>query len=58
MDITVSSGASLQRCGAAVNNPSTGVQWSQIESDNHINFLELKAAYFALKVFVKTEVIY
>ena len=52
VDITVCSDASLQGWGAAVNNTSTGDQWSQIESHNHINFLELKAAYFALKVFV------
>ncbi len=51
VDIVLYSDASLTGWGAALNNTSTGGQWSQLESLNHINFLELNAAYFALKSF-------
>ena len=45
------SDASLTGWGAALHNTSTGGQWSHLESLNHINFLEINAAYFALKSF-------
>jgi len=51
VDIVLYSDASLTGWGAALHNTSTGGQWSHLESLNHINFLELNAAYFALKSF-------
>ena len=51
IDIVLYSDASLTNWGAALHNTSTGGQWSHLESLNHINFLELNAAHFALKSF-------
>lgn len=51
MDSVISSDASLFGWGAAMDNISTGGQWSYEEATNHINYLELLAAYFALKSF-------
>ncbi|KAG7309814.1 hypothetical protein JYU34_004322 [Plutella xylostella] len=39
--------------GAACGNDRASGRWTEQELDNHINFLELKAAYFGLKIFAK-----
>eukprot|EP00794_Sanderia_malayensis_P011529 gene11530-12719_t len=48
---TVYSDASLKGWGAAMNDTSTGGQWSDQESTHHINYLELLAAFRTLKVY-------
>eukprot|EP00794_Sanderia_malayensis_P010193 gene10193-11240_t len=48
---TVYSDASLKGWGAAMNDTSTRGQWSDQESTHHINYLELLAAFRALKVY-------
>lgn len=52
IDFTVYSDASLKGWGAALNDVSCGGQWSSEEAKNHINYLELSAALFALQCFV------
>jgi len=47
----VYSDASLLGWGAAMNGTSTGGRWSAQEATHHINYLELLAAFLALKVF-------
>ena len=54
VDAIIYSDASLTGWGAAMDEISTGGQWSHFESLNHINLLEVNAAYFALKVFSST----
>lgn len=51
IDITLYSDASLQGWGAVMDEVSTGGRWSYTESKNHINYLELLAAFFAIKTF-------
>eukprot|EP00794_Sanderia_malayensis_P016482 gene16482-18121_t len=51
VDAVICSDASLFGWGAVMENTSTGGQWSYTEAKNHINYLELLAAYFALKSF-------
>lgn len=51
IDMILYSDASLKGWGAALDNQSTGGNWSSEESKNHINVLEMKAALFALKSF-------
>jgi hypothetical protein len=46
---TVQSDASIQGWGAVREGTTTGGRWSTIEQQAHINVLELKAAFFALK---------
>ena len=48
----VNSDASLTGWGASCNGQTTGGRWSLSESNNHINFLELLAAFLALQSFV------
>lgn len=43
--------ASLTGWGAACNGERTGGFWSSDEAQNHINYLELRAAFIALKCF-------
>lgn len=50
-DIVIKSDASLKGWGAFYDNESTGGRWSEMECKQHINVLELKAAFFALKAF-------
>ena len=52
INLFVHSDASLTACGASCNGQSTGGCWSLSESNNHINFLELLAAFLALQSFV------
>ena len=51
IDAVICSDASLFGWGAVMENISTGGQWSYTEATNHINYLELLAAFFALKSF-------
>ena len=48
INLFVNSDASLTGWGASCNGQSTGGRWSLSESNNHINFLELLAAFLAL----------
>jgi len=50
-DIVVESDASHLGWGAVCNGKSTGGRWTTIETQQHINVLELQAAFFALKTF-------
>ena len=52
INLFVNSDASLTGWGASCNGQSTGGRWSLSESNNHINFLELLAAFLALQSFV------
>ena len=53
--ITVHSDASNQGWGAVLNGQShTGGIWSPEEANHHINYLELLAAFLAIKAFGKT----
>ncbi|CAB4034632.1 Transposon Tf2-6 poly, partial [Paramuricea clavata] len=54
IDITIYSDASLQGWGAVLGDTSSGGRWSPDECTNHINYLELLAAFFALKSFCTT----
>ena len=47
----VYSDASLLGWGAAMNSNSAGGRWSAQETTHHINYLELLAAFLALKFF-------
>lgn len=51
VDVTLYSDASLQGWGAVMNKKSTGGMWLPTESEHHINYLELLAAFFALQCF-------
>ena len=51
VDITITSDASKQGCGAATSDSSTGGLWTAEEAKEHINFLEMLAVLFALKSF-------
>jgi hypothetical protein len=53
IDCIISSDASLTGWGGAMNNISTGGHWQPSEAKHHINYLELLAAYFVLKSFLK-----
>ena len=50
-EITLTSDASLSGWGCALGDTQTGGQWLPVESLYHINYLELKAAYFSLQCF-------
>ena len=52
IDGVLYSDASKIGWGAVLENQSTGGNWSKQESDYHINDLEMKAAFFALRSFV------
>lgn len=43
-----------KRLGAALGNQEIGGRWTDAETTNHINILELQAAFFALKAFCHT----
>lgn len=51
--IEIFSDASTTGWGAACNGESTGGQWSITEKMYHINYLEILAAFLALKCFAK-----
>ena len=52
INLFVNSDATLTGWGASCNGQTTGGRWSLSESNNHINFLELLAAFLALQSFV------
>lgn len=54
-DVVLTSDASESGWGASVYRTShkTGGRWNFFESGNHINYLELLGAFFALKCFLK-----
>ena len=54
-DLIVETDASLQGWGAVCRGIRTGGMWSQEERENHINYLELLAASFAVKAFTKDQ---
>ena len=51
-DLPIRTEASLTGWGATCNNQSTGGHWGPLEAKQHINALELKAAYLALQLFL------
>ena len=51
-DVYIESDASLAGWGAVCNGQSANGRWSLLESEHHINYLELLAAFHALQAFV------
>ena len=51
VNVASKSDASLSGWGAVLGDSFTGGQWHQNETGHHVNYLELLAAYFALKSF-------
>ena len=54
-DVIITTDASAFGWGAICGNVKIGGRWDDQEIQNHINFLELLAAYYALKSFCKTK---
>ena len=52
--IFIQTDASKKRLGAALGNQEIGGRWTDAETTNHINILELHAAFFALRAFCHT----
>lgn len=52
-DLVIHTDASLLGWGATADNTSIGGRWSPEESQQHINVLELKAAYLAVQAFTR-----
>ena len=52
IDIYIECDASLAGWGASCGGQSANSQWSILEAHNHINYLELLAALYALQAFV------
>ena len=50
-DITMHTDASKLGWGAVLNGTTTGGRWTSLESQEHINILELKAMFMGLKSF-------
>jgi hypothetical protein len=53
-DLAIHTDASLLGWGATADNTSIGGRWSPEESQQHINVLELKAAYLAIQAYRKS----
>ena len=51
LDVVITSDASLHGCGAKCQGLVTQGRWSQLEMDQHINVLQLRAAELALRSF-------
>ena len=51
-DVSIECNASLVGWGAVCNGQTANARWSLLESEHHINYLELLAAFLALQVFV------
>ena len=49
--LIVYSDASLTGWGGVFNSITTGGQWTEDESQNHINYLEILASFLTLKAF-------
>ena len=54
-DLTILSDVSMQGWGVTCQGKSTNGKWSSQESIQHINLLELKAAFLGLKTFLKNQ---
>ena len=54
-DLTILSNALMQGWGATCQGKTTNGKWSSQESIQHINLLELKAAFLGLKTFLKNQ---
>ena len=54
-DITIESDASLRGWGASCNGSDTGGPWTKEEQTHHINYLELLAAFLAMKSFLPSQ---
>ena len=54
-DMTITTDASKKGWGAAHQSFHTNGRWSQKESFQHINYLELKVSFLALKTFLKSK---
>ena len=54
-DLTILSDALMQGWGATCQGKSTNGEWSSQQSIQHINLLKLKAAFLALKTFLKNQ---
>ena len=52
-DLVITSDASLIGYGCVCDGISAKGVWSESEKDQHINYLELKASFFSLKIFAK-----
>ena len=52
-DMYISSDSSKTGWGGAFGDQATGGNWSSNEADMHINYLELKAAWFVIRTFLK-----
>ena len=52
VDITIECDASLVGWGALSHGEVAQGRWSELEISNHINYLELLAAFYALQAFV------
>ena len=52
-NLTMETDASMLGWGAVCRGVRTGGLWSQLEHGNHINYLELLAAAFAVKAFAR-----
>ena len=50
-DVSIETDTSKLGWGACFNGNKTGGLWSLLESENHINYLETLATFFALKCF-------
>ena len=51
---TLTTDASLSGWGAVFHNKRTGGTWSEIEKNNHINYLELLALFLGLQTYCKS----
>ena len=54
-DLTILSNVLMQGWGATCQGKTTNGKWSSQESIQHINLLELKAAFLGLKTFLKNQ---
>jgi ribonuclease HI len=50
--VVLQTDASLLGWGAVMNDSKTGGIWNYDEKENHINYLELLAVFYALKAFL------
>ena len=52
LDLMIDTDASLLGWGASCSGKSASGPWTQVEQTHHINYLELKAAFLALRTFL------
>ena len=52
-DVVISSDSSKTGWGGAMGSQATGGNWTPDEASMHINYLELKAVWFAIRTFLK-----